>query len=326
MIILNEKMKKALKITGVICGAFIFLGFFNLFIGNGRESQMPMSKIGSLSVDNINTSSSRGVAVGGDTYQENLSAPMVMDGVNSPESASSIPEQADKKIIKNGNLILKVEKTENAVEEISTIVKDRGGEIFSTNFNERVKGQKSGSVIVKVPVQKFEETIGEIKKVATQVISESTAGQDVTEQYADLQAQVNNKRAEEESFVKILDRAGEISDVLAVTQQVARVRGEIDRLEGKIKFMEAQTDMSTITVNLSEDIEVAPITNDWRPWQVVKKSFGELIDNVQVFVNSLIKFAIVTLPALIVFSLIIWIVVIVAKKVYKKIFNGNNSY
>ena len=153
-----------------------------------------------------------------------------------------------------------------------------GGVVFATNFYERVKGQKSGYITIKVPVDKFEETIGDIKKVATQVTSESTNGFDVTEQYSDLKAQLKNKKAEEESFVKILGTAGKIDDVLATTREVARVRGVIERLEGEIRFMDSQTDMSTITINLTEDANIIPAKDGWRPWEVVMQSVKELID------------------------------------------------
>ncbi len=320
MIALNEKVKKAFKIVGVIVVLLILWGIYSLFTGGEN-------RLGSSSYETGLSSSDRSV---------NISAPLVAipemvqkshqtDSMELVEGnfiedrvGSAIP--VDKKVIKNGNLSLKIEKTEEAAEEISQIIKGQGGEIFSTNFYERVKGQKSGNMTVKVPVQKFEETIGKVKEIATQVISESTTGQDVTEQYVDLQIQAKNKRAEEESFVKILDRAGEIDDVLAVTKQISRVRGEIERLEGRIKVMDSQTDMSTITISLSEDIEIAPISNDWRPWQVVKKSFSELVDSMQGFINGVIHFVIVTLPSLIIFLLIVWIVWSVGKRIFKKIF------
>jgi hypothetical protein len=311
-------MRKYLKIAGIVFGVFLLWGIFNLFMGNG--SSISKQSLQSKSF------SGKGISDGMDmmeTSSRNLgmSSPEMMMAEDSAGSAPESPVPADKKVIKNGNLSLKIEKTEKAVEEISEITKNQGGEVFSTNFYERVKGQKSGSMTIKVPVEKFEETISKIKSVATQVISESTSGQDVTEQYADLQIQVKNKKAEEESFVKILERAGKIEDVLAVTTQIARVRGEIERLEGRIRVMNSQTDMSTIVVSLSEDIEITPISNDWRPWQVVKKSFGELIDSMQGFVDGAIHFVIVTLPSFVIFLLIAWIVWIGGKKIYEKVIN-----
>jgi hypothetical protein len=321
MITLNEKMKKFLKVAGIILGLLVLWFLYNVFMGsNSYKLGTSTYETGLSSKSSMSMSGSNASEMSQRAYEMD-SVGMAEDNSNSlNNNNSSEPVSVDKKVIKNGSLSLKIEKTEKAAEEISQITKNQGGEVFSTNFYERVKGQKTGSMTVKVPVQKFEETIGKIKEVATQVVSESTAGKDVTEQYADLQIQVKNKKAEEESFVKILDRAGEIDDVLAVTQQISRVRGEIERLEGRIRLMDSQTDMSTITVSLSEDIEIAPVSNDWRPIQVVKKSFSELVDSMQGFVDGLIRFVIVTLPSLIIFLIIVWIFWSIGKKIFKKIF------
>ena len=170
-----------------------------------------------------------------------------------------------------------------------------------------------------MPVSSFEEAVDEIKGVATQVVSESTTGQDVSEQYSDLQAQLKNKKAEEQSFIAILDRAGDIEDVLAVTKQISRVRGEIERLEGRIRFMDSQTEMSTIVATLSEDVEVAPIGNDWRPWQVVKSAVKELVKNIQGFADGLIRFVIVGIPSFIPFLIVLWFAYWIVRKIYEKI-------
>jgi uncharacterized protein DUF4349 len=314
---INEQIKRVLKIIGIVVGVLFLWVVFNLFTGTS-------DKVG---VNNYPTaglyeSKSAADVMGSpmSVSQRNYamdSGEMMMSERVDDISSDSVP--SDKKVIKNGNLSLQVEKTEDAANEISQIAKNKGGELFSTNFYERVKGQKSGKITIKVPVAKFGETINKIKEVATQVISESTVGQDVTEQYTDLQAQLKNKKAEEESFVKILDRAGEIDDVLAVTKQISRVRGEIERLEGRIKYLESQTDMSTIVISLSEDVEITPISNDWRPWQVVKKSFGELINSIQGLVDGLIRFVIVTVPSLIVFTLVILVIWTITKKIYGKV-------
>ncbi|PIP28312.1 MAG: hypothetical protein COX29_01835 [Candidatus Moranbacteria bacterium CG23_combo_of_CG06-09_8_20_14_all_35_22] len=319
MITLNEKAKKVLTIVGIVIAVVFLWGVFNLFTGKTNNVlRKSSSNLNTAGISSKGFDGSMGLANPMADDFTSDSSPMMMEE-NFSESAveSSIP--VDKKIIKNGSLNLKVEKTETAVQKISEIVKKQGGEVFSTDFFERVKGQKSGSLTVKVPVEKFEDTIAKIKETATQVISESTSGQDVMEQYSDLQIQVKNKKAEEESFVKILERAGEIEDVLKVTQQIARVRGEIERLEGRIRLMNSQTDMSTITIDVSEDIEIAPISNDWRPIQVIKKSFSELIESLQDFVDGLIRFVIVTLPSLIVFLLIIWIFYLIGKRIFQKL-------
>ncbi len=312
-----EKIKPIAKIIGIVLGIFILWIIFGM-ITNKSSHQFSIQK-GSLNSSRTfsdemtlseNNIGSREMTDSDKSYNYNT-------GSNQAASPESIT--VEKKVIKNGDLTLKIENTEKAANEISAIAKGENGEVFSTNFYERTKGQKSGNIVIKVPVEKFEATIAQIKQVATQVISESTTGRDVTERYTDLQAQLKNKKAEEQSFIKILDRAGEIKDVLAVTQQVSRVRGEIERLSGQIRFMDSQTDMSTITVSLSEDIELTPVQNDWRPWQVTKKAFNNLINNLQDFVDGAIRFIVVGIPSLIPFLLFLGVIYWIGKKIWRKI-------
>lgn len=232
----------------------------------------------------------------------------------------SAVELNDKKIIKNGDLSLKVNSVDNANQKISAIAKANGGEIASSNFYQTAKNIRSGTVTLKVPFANFETTFSQLKKVATLVVQESTSGQDVTEQYADLQAQLKNKQAEEQQYLEILKQAQKISDILEVTQQLSRVRGEIESLQGRIKFMDSQTDMSSITVSLSEDENIT-FADSWRPWQVVKETFNGLIKSAQGFVNFLIVLVIQVIPVIILYALVVLVVWVVGKKIYLKMKN-----
>lgn len=229
-------------------------------------------------------------------------------------------ELTDKKIIKNGSLNLKVNSVDDASRKISDIAKANGGEVFSSDFFQTAKNVKSGTIMVKVPVANFEKAFAELKKVATLVVQESTSGQDVTEQYADFQAQLRNKQAEEQSFARILERSGTIDEILKVTRELSRVRGEIERLQGRIKFMDSQTDMSSISVSLSEDENIT-FADSWRPWQVVKETFNALFKDLQKFINFVIVLIIRVIPVLILYALIMLIVWVAGKKIYLKVRN-----
>lgn len=227
----------------------------------------------------------------------------------------------DQKIIKNGSLNVKVDSTDSASEKISQIAKDNGGEIFSSNFYQSSKDIKSGIISVKVPVANFEKTLAEIKKVAALVVRESMSGQDVTEEYADLRIQFKNKQAEEQQYLEILKQAQKVSDILEVTQQLSRVRGEIEQLQGRIKFLNSQTEMSLITVNMTEDANIT-ISDSWRPWQVVKSAVNALIKKGQGFINLVIVLVIMVIPVVILYLLLIWLVYFIGKKIYSKIKNS----
>ncbi|MBI4779451.1 DUF4349 domain-containing protein, partial [Candidatus Falkowbacteria bacterium] len=250
-----------------------------------------------------------------------LSTEIAMDSIAEPGGgaiANIAADVADKKIIKTGNLSLKVEKADAAAEGIANIAKLNNGEVANSSFSESNRGIKSGYITVRVPFQNFTAVFNEIKKIATQVISESANAQDITEEYIDLEARLKNKRAEEASFVALLNRSGKIEEILAVTREVARTRGEIEQLDGRLRYLNSQTDMSAITVNLSEDVEIASASVDWRPWQVIKTSVKQLITGGQNFVDGLIRFIIIALPMLLLYGLIIWLIYYIGKKIYNR--------
>jgi len=231
---------------------------------------------------------------------------------------SSSQDIPDKKVIKNGNLTLQVDNADKSTEKITQIAKDNGGEVFSSNFYESPKNIKSGSITVKVPVANFEKTFTELKKVASLVVRESTSGQDVTEEYTDLQSQLKNKQAEEQQFVQILGQAQKIQDILDVTRELSRVRGEIEQLQGRIKFLNSQADMASISISLSEDANITVI-DSWRPWQVVKNSVNALIKKAQGFVDFVIVLVITAIPLIFLYALLVYVLYRIGKRIYLKI-------
>jgi len=240
-------------------------------------------------------------------------APLAHDSEN---SLLDLP--SDQKVIKNGNLTLRVGSVDRAAEEISDIAKNNNGQIFSSNIYQSKADVKSGSVTLKVPVNNFEKTISEVKKIATLVVREFTSGQDVTEEYQDLQGQLKNKQAEEQSFTRILNQAQKIDDILAVTRELSRVRGEIESLEGRIKFLNSQTDMATISANITEDQNVTMV-DSWRPFHIAKEAVNSLIRMAQGFIGFLIVFVITVIPVAFLYLLTIFVIYLIGKKIYRKI-------
>ncbi len=228
---------------------------------------------------------------------------------------SSDFSQTERKVVKNGDLSLKIDNADEAQKKIQGIAKNNGGEIFASNFYQNGNHIKSGTITVKVPVTSFEKTLSEIKGIASLVLRESTSGQDVTEEYTDLQAQLRNAIVEEQTFTRILDQAQKIDDVLAVTRELSRVRGTIEQLQGRMKYLDAQTDMSTISISLTENQSIT-IADSWRPVQIVKESVNALVRGLQGFVDFVIQFFIVILPFLLIWGAIFWFLYRVGKKVY----------
>ncbi len=248
---------------------------------------------------------------------EAVSAPAVGMMTAAPEDNALVTE---KKVIKTGDLSLQVESVEKTMEHLRWVASQFGGDIFSSSVYD-VSGNgvsKSGQATLKVPVAHFDEAMQSAKSIARVVASETTSGQDVTSDYIDLQARLKNKQAEEESIAAILDRdTNKIDDVLQVTMQLARVRGEIEQLQAQVKYLDNQTDMSTINVSFSEDAQVGKADTTWRPSQEVKNAVNALIVAGQRMISFLISFIIAVLPILIILLLIFGgILYVVVKKLY----------
>lgn len=165
-------------------------------------------------------------------------------------------ELVERKITKNGELELLVQDAETSAKKITNKTLELGGFIQNTNIREVEEGVKSGSIIVKIPADKFTEALAAFKGYGIKVERELTNAQDVTERYIDLEAQLKNLRAEEEQYLEVMKQAYTVENILKVSQYLSRVRGQIERLEGQLKYLDRQVDMSTITTYLTAEAEI----------------------------------------------------------------------
>ena len=309
--------KKGLKITSIV--GLIVLGIIIISavtLGISRKTKVEVSQ--SQMPYEI---ASRDYDVAGDLME--MSTMPSSKTLNMAGEGSTLYVEDDfspvteKKVIKSGNLTLNVERIADAQEKIAEIAKGNGGDIFSSNIYQAKTNVKSGQITVKVPVANFEKAFEDIKSVSTLVVREMTSGMDVTEQYQDLQTRIKNKQAEEEAYLRIFNQAQKVSDILDVQGRLSQVRGEIERLQGQLKYMQSQTDMSTITVSLSEDQDIT-VVDSWRPLQVAKDAVNALVKSVQGFVNFIIIFAITFLPTAILYLLLVLIIFWIVRKIWRR--------
>src|SRR5207244_6742889 len=112
---------------------------------------------------------------------------------------------------------------------------------------------RSIDAVLRLPADQLDSALAELKKMG-RVESESQKGDDVTQQYVDLQARLTNARNTEQRLTDLLRRrTGKLSDVLEVEQEVARVRGEIEQMEAERKTMSNQISFATLSLNIAED-------------------------------------------------------------------------
>lgn len=255
---------------------------------------------------------SRSLAFEADISAPSAAPPMALGAPASggAESTGGAAKQPEQRIIKAGELELRVVDAAKASDKAKTLVTGKNGYVESSSMSDTGEGPRTAEMIVRVPVNAFEQTMGDLKKLAVVVLNEDVAGQDITEEFVDLESDLKNAKAEETSYLEIMKRAGKIEDVLAVAERLADVRGRIQRFEGRKRFLENKTDLATIKLTLTEETRVSIPTKTWKPLEILRQSANELVQTLQAFVDFLIRFLVglvSILPFLAFTAVIIWL-------------------
>lgn len=208
----------------------------------------------------------------------------------SAEKTSQATAPAPRKVVKDGSLSILVKKAEETAEKIKTIAAELDGFVDEVDIKNVSETSKSGSVVIRVPADNFDEAMVKIKELAIKVDKESISATDVTEAFVDLEARLKNLKAQEAQYLKILDQAKKIEDILNVSSQLSYIRGEIERFEGKIKYLSSQVDMSSITALLTEEADVQLFGIRWRPLFVLKQSVRNMLSGLSGYADSMIAF------------------------------------
>jgi hypothetical protein len=177
-------------------------------------------------------------------------APVLVPGA----APAQAPVADGARVVKKGAIALLVD--DGRVSSVLTQVQDLAaavGGVVATAETQESGPTPSGSVVLRVPVDRFEEVVGQVRRLDAEVRSATTSGQDVTAQYADLEAQLRTLTAARERFLDILSGARTIGDVLAVQQKVDEVTGRIDQLEGQRKVLADQSSQGTLEVSVTEE-------------------------------------------------------------------------
>jgi Domain of unknown function (DUF4349) len=163
------------------------------------------------------------------------------------------------RIVRTANVDLEVGKGRlNATVNQATDVVRRAKGIYVGSSTSVPSGEPaSGQVTFRVPVDAFEPVLRELKGLGT-YRGEKSSTDDVTNQYVDLNGQLAAWRAQERVYLRLLDRARSVTDVIAVQNQLQQVQSNIERLQGQLNYLEDQSSFSTIVLQLSEPGAAGP--------------------------------------------------------------------
>jgi hypothetical protein len=175
-------------------------------------------------------------------------------GVTAPKVNAPSTDDGESRVVKSGSiaLVVKDKRVTPTLSAVQQAAAAQGGYIAASNTDEYGE-TPSGEVTIRVPVIKFETLVAKIRALDAKVRTASTSGKDVTATYSDLESQLRSLKATRERFYTILTKTKTIGEILTVQQRIDNVSGQIDRIEGQRKLLANQSDLSTLTVSVSEE-------------------------------------------------------------------------
>jgi len=207
--------------------------------------------------------------------------------VSQDAAKASVPANAgaERKIIRTSSLDMVVQHPAEVTREIAAMAESMGGYLESSNGG----GQNatSGTLAIRVPASRFERAQAEIRKLGLRVEAEKVDAQDVTRQYVDQDARIRNLRAEEAGFLLILKQATTVKDMLAVSERLSEVRGQIEQQQAEFNALSKQIEMVSIAISLRTEPEPQVLGLNWRPGYQLKLALHDGLESVATYATTM---------------------------------------
>jgi hypothetical protein len=257
---------------------------------------------------------------------EFLAAPNagVVDDAAKQELNAPVPENAafasNHMIIKNGDLRLQVEDTDVAIDRATQAIGDLGGYIISSrvwyqDYYDGIesKNYKYATITIGVPVDQFERILSRLRGLSVKVLDETASGEDVTNQFVDLQSQVTNLEATRDRIKSFLEQAQTVDEALRINQELSNVESQIEAIKGQMNYLQDRSAYSTITVNFEPVLpeiksQPTPTPVAWDPGETFGNATETLKFAYQGIIELLIWLFVVFLPIVLPPILILWLI------------------
>jgi len=200
--------------------------------------------------------------------------PVAVEEVRAPAALGALSSLAERMIIQRAELSLMVKDAEESLSHIEAMATEMGGYTVDSQVW-REDDRLHASLTIRVPAPSFEEAMERLRSLAIEVRSESTSGEDVTEEYTDLESRLRNLEAAETQLLKIMEQAEKTEDVLAVYRELIEIRGRIEETKGRMQYLERMSAMATIHIVLSP--EMAIVEPGWRPLYTLRRASRALV-------------------------------------------------
>ena len=221
----------------------------------------------------------------------------------------------DRMIVRTGSLAIVVKDTEETLEAIERLAGELGGYVSDLQ-SWRQDDQMAATVTVRILAASFDQARERIKELAIEVESENASGQDVTEEYVDLEARLNNLEVAEGELLELLASAQEThkdaESILAIYNEITNVRMQIEQIKGRMQYLESASELATLTITVTpEEIEEPVVEPGWEPLRQVRDALRTLVNALKGLITVMIWVVLLFLPLAVILLLpliLVWLV------------------
>jgi hypothetical protein len=171
----------------------------------------------------------------------------------SPELAlPAQSQQAGALLIRSGQAVVEVDSLQVGIARVRRLAQEAGALVANTVVQSGREQRRSASLELRIPSDRFDSVVNGLAPIG-KVESVNISAQDVGEEFVDLTARLANARRLEARLIELLaNRTGRLNDVLTVERELARVREQIERYEGRLRYLQSRVSVSSLTVVVHE--------------------------------------------------------------------------
>jgi Domain of unknown function (DUF4349) len=200
------------------------------------------------------------------------SVPESLVAVSIPGESGGVPWS--RRIVRQAMVELTMADIDRGVSRAMDVVEAAGGFVAGTDAQTDATGTYRATLTAYVPTDRLARVLADLDTLG-RMTRRQVSGHDVSEEFVDLEARVRNLERHEGQLLAFMGRAQKVSDLLSLENELARVRGEIERLTGRIRFLKARTEMATIQIGLVRAPLAAPDDGVARVWEQIRVAFRD---------------------------------------------------
>ena len=242
--------------------------------GGGEDVGASAGPAGSR--DTATQEEAQGSVTGSEAEPEPADLPSSSGGASSDAAGETLTsgDGFGSRIVKSAEIGLRAEDVRGVAETAQRVAANRGGSVLVSEISGSDE-QVSAYMTLSVPAEEFEGVLGELRRLGKNVVQDTVSGQDVTEEYVDLESRERNLLAAERSLLDLYGRAETVEDTLTIERELTNVRGQIEQVQGRLEYLENRTSFSQISVSVEPVAAPQPTQQPgWDPSAVAAEAWA----------------------------------------------------